>query len=80
MEITKTNELELRNPVNQNRTSKQRVIKSLSESQIDISKLRQNHQLHHHQQQREIVSNAIRSGSLDDQKTSEEAKNGCVIM
>lgn len=61
--------------------SRQKLNKSLTEPQIDITKLRQKHQLQKHQQEsKQFRSSSVNSNHSDEHSDGTEAKNGCAII
>lgn len=59
--------------------SRQKLNKSLSEPQIDVTKIRQKHQLQKHQQEKQMRSASVSSNHSEHSEEA-EAKNGCAII
>lgn len=60
--------------------SRQKLNKSLSEPQIDVTKLRQKHQMQmQHQNEKQFRSSSVASNHSDHGENA-EAKNGCAII
>lgn len=55
--------------------NRQRLNKSMSESQIDTSRIRQKYQ-----RQSNIIENSTSSEAIEQNEHDEGAKNGCAIM
>lgn len=58
---------------------KQLQNKSMSDSNIDLTKLRQKYQLQQHQQQRELVTSSLNSKNIKH-VNDQESNYGCAIM